>query len=73
MSALPLGQRVATCYGPGTVHGFEDFDARGRALPLSLVPTAWRVAVALDDPSRWSLSAPGVLPHFWPHELEAQQ
>ena len=63
---LLKGRRVMTCMGPGTILGFEVFDAKG--WPMDLVEVypfcPSRIVVQLDDPSKWSLTPLTPNPYF---------
>jgi hypothetical protein len=60
------GDRVTTKHGPGEVAGFEQFDPHGKSLPLSDIPTGYRVAIALDPGHTWVFDG---LCYFWEVDL----
>ena len=64
---MQIGQRVDTKFGTGTVAGFE------RITPEITHPSEYapgdRVAVALDDPTRWAIRNGGH-PYFYANEVQ---
>lgn len=67
---LVVGQRVQTPLGLGTITGFEYFYNRGYNSATRVeYDTGGQVAVTLDNPENWSLSAPGVLPYIYRSQL----
>lgn len=66
-------QRVQTPLGPGTVLGFERFTPAGTSAPLSLTDvegSTSRVAVQLDDPTRWACHKLSIDPYFFRCDLQ---
>ena len=56
MHTFKKGDRVETIKGPGTIIGFESFDAKGMSAPLADTPRAdrERIAVTLDPGHSWA-------------------
>lgn len=68
---LRKGQRVMTSLGSGTVLGFEVFNAKGWPVALREIDPQWpsRVAIQLDDSSRWVFTPLTPNPYFTRGEL----
>ena len=47
------GTRVQTKFGPGTILGWEWFDAKGKSQLLSETYQGYRGSVQLDNPENW--------------------
>jgi hypothetical protein len=72
MSTSNKGQRVQTPLGPGTILGFESFNARGFSNPLSDSDTGGRAQVQLDTPGNW-LAATEAQPHPYMFRSQLQE
>ena len=67
---MKTGQRVDTKFGTGTVAGFERITSVMEPItnPPEYAPGD-RVAVALDDPTRWVIQGQGN-PYFYANEIQ---
>lgn len=68
---MNIGNRVQTCFGAGTINGFEHFTDDGmKSFYNEIVEGSCRIRVELDDPFKWMFpKATYGDPSFWPRDL----